>query len=73
MRLVKCYQCGQDVEQSNIPEEKTLFEVSFKCGYVRRIIWQQMDTDNIIGRMMDILDDEKSSDEQKVLSLQELV
>ena len=68
----KCSQCGEEIDYFRLPEKHTFIELCENCGCVRKITWYQIDIDDDIGRIMRILEDEKASDEQKVLSIQEL-
>ena len=67
----KCAQCGEEIDLFRLPEKHTFIELCEKCGYVRKITWYKIDIDDDIGRISNILEDEKASDEQKVLSIQE--
>ena len=68
---IKCYQCGEEIEKTHVPNKKIFYEICFKCGYVRKIIWNQMDVNNEISDIMDIVENEKLTSEQKVTQIAE--
>lgn len=61
----KCHQCGsEEAERFYQHERHRSVEICVGCGYVRVVSWYQIDINNELGKIIDILDDEKEIDDK---------
>ena len=69
----KCHQCGEEIEKYIHPYVTNNYvELCENCGYVRKIAWYQIDINRDFGKIIDIVENEKVHDKEKIQEIQKV-